>query len=315
MSVGLRQHALCDECSRSTLIGRVAVHPGIVRRPRALVRKDRCKVLRETDVGSTLFSTNTFDTGIRHCRTKHDECHNISPTLQDYFLTLSRGVDLRRGEVEPRPYRNQFRCRVIHQRIYQESNMAQANDVQTTTESRRENGEQRKHDHELRELAARENIGQDLERIRDRVELALHEAHGARQQAQQSRSRAQQAHNAARQAASQANQASQSAQQAHNQANQAAQQAQQAQNEANQANQRAQQAHNQANQAAQQAQQAQNEANQANQRAQQAEETSEQANQQAQQAEDQAARTFDLANEADQLAQHARHNARHLQHI
>jgi hypothetical protein len=72
--------------------------------------------------------------------------------------------------------------------------MAQANDVQTAVEPRRENGEQRKHEHELSELAARENIGQDLERIRDRIELALHEAHGARQQAQQSRSRAQQAH-------------------------------------------------------------------------------------------------------------------------
>ncbi len=59
--------------------------------------------------------------------------------------------------------------------------MPQSHDVQTTTEPRRENGEQHRHEHEqeLRELAARENIGQDLERIRDRVELALHEAHGA----------------------------------------------------------------------------------------------------------------------------------------
>lgn len=54
--------------------------------------------------------------------------------------------------------------------------MAQANDVQTATEPRRENGEthRHEHDHELRELAARENIGQDLERIRDRIELTLH---------------------------------------------------------------------------------------------------------------------------------------------
>ena len=81
--------------------------------------------------------------------------------------------------------------------------MSPTQDVQTTTESRRDDEEQRRREQDarvLRELAARENISQDVDRVRDRVEMALHEAQGARQQAQQSRSRAQQAYNAARQA-------------------------------------------------------------------------------------------------------------------
>ena len=52
----------------------------------------------------------------------------------------------------------------------------------------------------LAELSAREHISQDVDRVRDRVEMAQHEALNARQQAQQARGYAQQAQNASRQA-------------------------------------------------------------------------------------------------------------------
>src|SRR6516164_245140 len=240
--------------------------------------------------------------------TKEEHFENVSFKFLEDFLTSSPGVDLRSGSAkallsEATPVeRNRLRSNGIQQSACTgRSNMSPTQDVQTTEEARRDDEEQRRREQDarvLRELAARENISQDVDRVRDRVEMALHEAQGARQQAQQSRGRAQQAYNAARQAQNQANQANQQAQQAQNQAAQAAQQAQQAQIEANQANQRA--------------QQAQNQANQANQQAQQAQENSDQANQQAQQSEDQATRAFESANEADQLVQHARQNTRLL---
>src|SRR5882757_698274 len=70
----------------------------------------------------------------------------------------------------------------------------------------------------LAELSAREHISQDVDRVRDRVEMAQHEALNARQQAQQARGYAQQAQNASRQAQNRADQANQAAQQSTNQA-------------------------------------------------------------------------------------------------
>lgn len=198
----------------------------------------------------------------------------VSSRFREDFLTLSPGVDSRRGSAKALLAEANGIDSGPMESSKREVGMSPTQDVQSTVEARRDEEEQRRREQEarvLRELSARENISQDVDRVRDRVELALHEAQGARQQAQQSRSRAQQAHNAARQAQNQANQANQAAQQA------------------------------------------QNEATQANQRAQLAEENSEQANQQAQQSEDQATRAFELASEADQLAQQARQNSRQLQ--
>jgi hypothetical protein len=171
------------------------------------------------------------------------------------FLRLSPGVDVRPGSAKPPVISGDSRQNEIDsgptefsKRQVWEIDMATNQDVQTT-DARRDEEEQRRREQDarmLRELAARENISQDLYPVRDRVELALHEAQGARQQAQQSRSRAQQAYNAARQAQNQANQ---QAQQAQNEANQANQRAQLAQENSDQANQQAQQSEDQATRA------------------------------------------------------------------